>query len=46
MLYFPKLNILNLGFYGLWDFTDVGGGGVRGLGELAAGVLNQDSQDL
>jgi hypothetical protein len=24
MLYFPQLNILNHGFYGLWDFTDVG----------------------
>jgi len=23
MLYFPKLNILNHGFYGLWDFTAV-----------------------
>ena len=26
MLYSPKLNILNHGFYGLWDFTAVGGG--------------------
>jgi len=41
MLYFPKLNILNLEFYGLWDFKDVGGG-VRGFGELTVVVLNQD----
>jgi hypothetical protein len=25
MLYFPKLNVLILGFYGLRDLTDVGG---------------------
>jgi hypothetical protein len=25
MLYFPKLNVLNHGFYGLRDLTDVGG---------------------
>jgi hypothetical protein len=26
MLYFPKSNVLNHGFYGLWDFAVFGGG--------------------
>jgi hypothetical protein len=37
MLYFPKLNILNHGFYGLWDFTDVGGGVLEAWGSLQLG---------
>jgi hypothetical protein len=37
MLYFPKLNILNHGFYGLRDFTDVGGGVLEAWGSLQPG---------
>ena len=46
MLYFPKLNILNHGFYGLRDFTVFGGRFSVGFEVLAAGVLNQDLQDF
>jgi hypothetical protein len=46
MLYLPKLNILNHGFYGLRDFTVFGGRFSFGFEVLAAGVLNQDLQDL
>jgi hypothetical protein len=45
MLYFPKLNVLNHGFYGLWDFAVFGGRFWFGFGALSAGVLNQDLQD-
>jgi len=38
MLYFPKLNVLNDGFYGLRDFTVFGGGLWFGFGALSAGV--------
>jgi len=37
MLYFPKLNILNHGFHGLWDFTDVGGGVFGAWGACSRG---------
>jgi hypothetical protein len=46
MLYFPKLNVLNHGFYGLRDFTVFGRRFWFGFGALSAGVLNQDFQDL
>jgi hypothetical protein len=46
VLYFPKLNILNHGFYGLRDFTVFGGRFSFGFEVLAAGVLNQDLQDF
>jgi hypothetical protein len=46
MLYFHQLNVLNHGFNGLRDFTVFGGRFSFGFEVLAAGVLNQDLQDL
>ena len=46
MLYFPKLNILNHGFYGLWDFTDVFSDTLSGFWCAFNRVLNQDLQDF
>ena len=45
MLKFSKLNILNHGFYGLWDFTAVGGSAFEVWG-ACSWVLNQDLQDF
>jgi hypothetical protein len=47
MLYFPKLNVLNHGFYGLRDFADVFCDTLIWFWEsLSAVVLNQDLQDF
>ena len=45
MLYSHQLNILNHGFYGLWDFTAVGGSAFEVWG-ACSWVLNQDLQDF
>jgi hypothetical protein len=45
MLYSHQLNILNHGFYGLWDLMDVGEGVFEVWG-ACSWVLNQNLQDL